>query len=358
MSLVQALPEGPLDIVGDVHGEYQALENLLAHLGYDAHGQHRQGRRLVFLGDLCDRGPDTPAVLARVLPLLETGRALAVLGNHEINLLRHDAKDGSGWFFDQRLHSDTPKYAPFARLPQEKAQRTLAQLARLPIALARADLRIVHAAWRAPQIAAARAIPLGQARSAYDAYERQAAQHAQAQRIAERMHQERQRWPHDLEDASQRPPFLPAHSDNELNKALLNPLKVLTTGIERACSAPFYAGGKWRFVERVPWWNDYGDAGDEAAAVVIGHYWRNPAPDAQKRTTRQMENLFGSTPPLAWHGRRANVFCVDYSVGGRWAARRGGTDPQRQHKLAALRWPERCLVFDDGQQVPTEGFGG
>lgn len=64
MSLVQPLPPGPLDIVGDIHGESEALDQLLGHLGYDALGRHPQGRRLVFVGDFCDRGPDSPGVLA------------------------------------------------------------------------------------------------------------------------------------------------------------------------------------------------------------------------------------------------------------------------------------------------------
>ena len=44
MSLVQALPEGPLDIVGDIHGECEALLALLGHLGYDEQGHHPSGR--------------------------------------------------------------------------------------------------------------------------------------------------------------------------------------------------------------------------------------------------------------------------------------------------------------------------
>ena len=55
MSLIQPLPEGPLDIVGDIHGEYAALCDLLGHLGYSLDGRHPQGRSLVFVGDFCDR---------------------------------------------------------------------------------------------------------------------------------------------------------------------------------------------------------------------------------------------------------------------------------------------------------------
>lgn len=353
MSLVQPLPPGPVDIVGDIHGEIAALEQLLTHLGYDEKGRHPQGRRLVFVGDFCDRGPDSPAVLGRILPMLASGNAHAVLGNHEINLLREDAKDGSGWFFDSRVAADQPKYAPFARLEEKAAPALLDQLACLPIALEREDLRIVHAAWRPAQIAMVRELPLGSARSAYDHLEELAADLAQASRVAERMRLEEQSWPHSLEDYRWEPPFLAAHSENELGKAMVNPLKVLTTGVERECRNPFYAGGKWRFVERVGWWNEY----DEEPAVVVGHYWRRMLPGDAPAHGAQFENLFGNTTPLSWHGLRGNVFCVDYSVGARWLARLRGEDPTQRFKLAALRWPERTLVFDDGVQADSEGFG-
>ncbi len=54
MSLIQSLPDGPLDIVGDIHGEHDALCALLGHLGYDLDGAHPDGRTLVFVGDFCD----------------------------------------------------------------------------------------------------------------------------------------------------------------------------------------------------------------------------------------------------------------------------------------------------------------
>ncbi|MDE2415210.1 MAG: metallophosphoesterase [Comamonadaceae bacterium] len=353
MSLVQRLPEGPLDVVGDIHGEIGAMRQLLGHLGYDGAGHHAEGRRLVFVGDFCDRGPDSPAVLRLILPMLASGQALAVLGNHEINLLRDDAKDGSGWYFDSRRMSDEARYAPFARMPMDEAPAMLAQLAQLPIALERDDLRVVHAAWCAPQIATARGLAASGARSAYDDYEDLAARRARASDVAGRMQEERRQWPHSLEDHGQKPPFLPAHSERELGKSMVNPLKVLTAGVERECRTPFYAGGKWRFVQRVAWWNEYADA----PAVIVGHYWRRLQPGDAPAHGPQAENLFGHTPPLAWHGLRGNVFCVDYSVGGRWLARQQGEDPNRRFKLAAMRWPERELVFDDGTRFASQGYG-
>ncbi|WP_330337312.1 polynucleotide kinase-phosphatase [Streptomyces sp. NBC_00557] len=73
---------GPFDIIGDVHGCSAELEALLAKLGY-ADGVHPEGRTAVFVGDLVDRGPDTPGVLRRVMAMAESGNALCVPGNHE-----------------------------------------------------------------------------------------------------------------------------------------------------------------------------------------------------------------------------------------------------------------------------------
>lgn len=347
MSLIQPLPPGPLDIVGDIHGEQEALLQLLRHLGYDARGNHPQGRTLVFLGDFVDRGPDSPGVVGLVHQLVRTGKAVAVVGNHEINLLRNDPKDGSGWFFDARLQSDLRKYPDFARLHDPLERSAIVHFLRdLPVALEREDLRIVHAAWRGSAIEQVRRKPLGGLRAAYDSWEEQAAQAAQKQRITERMAQERQLWPHNLEDGERRPPFLQAHCDNELNKSSFNPLKVLTCGLEDPASAPFFAGNKWRFVQRQAWWEHYTDA----TPVIVGHYWRSIEPHHATQ-----EGLFADIAPFAWHGQRRNVFCVDYSVGARAQARKSGSSTQG-FKLAALRWPERVLMFDDGQQQSTQGF--
>ncbi|GGP68292.1 polynucleotide kinase-phosphatase [Streptomyces calvus] len=73
---------GPFDIVGDVHGCSAELEALLTKLGY-ADGVHPEGRTAVFVGDLVDRGPDSPGVLRRVMAMVKSGNALCVPGNHE-----------------------------------------------------------------------------------------------------------------------------------------------------------------------------------------------------------------------------------------------------------------------------------
>ncbi|GAA1989051.1 polynucleotide kinase-phosphatase [Catenulispora subtropica] len=92
---------GPFDVIGDVHGCRSELETLLTTLGYalvrDDLGRpvdaaHPDGRTAVFVGDLVDRGPDTPGVLRLAMGMVEAGHALCVTGNHENKLVR--ALDG------------------------------------------------------------------------------------------------------------------------------------------------------------------------------------------------------------------------------------------------------------------------
>ncbi|MGW8797674.1 polynucleotide kinase-phosphatase [Streptomyces sp. NPDC055775] len=79
---------GPFDIIGDIHGCSSELESLLGKLGY-VDGAHPEGRTAVFVGDLVDRGPDSPGVLRRVMSMVSTGNALCVPGNHENKLGRY-----------------------------------------------------------------------------------------------------------------------------------------------------------------------------------------------------------------------------------------------------------------------------
>ena len=108
MSLVRDLPDGAYDVVGDVHGEIEPLQQLLSVLGYDPDdGTHPEGRQLIFVGDLFDRGPNSPEVFRLVRTMVDGGRARMVLGNHELNLLLGKPKPGNEWFHgkEQRLES-------------------------------------------------------------------------------------------------------------------------------------------------------------------------------------------------------------------------------------------------------------
>ncbi|HEX8511111.1 MAG TPA: polynucleotide kinase-phosphatase [Propionibacteriaceae bacterium] len=88
---------GPFDVIGDVHGCRAELEALLTRLGYalvhDELGRPVDprppiGRKAVFVGDLVDRGPDSPGVLRLVMGMVAAEHALCVPGNHENKLVR------------------------------------------------------------------------------------------------------------------------------------------------------------------------------------------------------------------------------------------------------------------------------
>jgi protein phosphatase len=59
---------GPFDIVGDIHGCDDELTELLEKLGYGGDFSHPQNRRLVFVGDIVDRGPKTVEAATSVCP--------------------------------------------------------------------------------------------------------------------------------------------------------------------------------------------------------------------------------------------------------------------------------------------------
>lgn len=87
------------DIIGDIHGCYTELKQLMEKLGYSTGASdispivypyaHPQGRQAVFVGDLCDRGPDSPSVIALVRRMVKEGTGICVMGNHDDKLMRY-----------------------------------------------------------------------------------------------------------------------------------------------------------------------------------------------------------------------------------------------------------------------------
>jgi len=120
---------------------------------------------------------------------------------------------------------------------------------------------------------------------------------------------------------------------------------VVTSGLEGPSERPIWAGGRWRMTHRARWWNEYRDR----PAVIMGHYWRRDDRAEPAAVTGDWDYPLGDYGAYDWMGPRRNVFCVDYSVGGRYAERARGGAPPWQTRLAALRWPDRELVFDDGE---------
>ena len=87
---------GPFDIIGDIHGCFDELVQLLKELGYEISTQSDgetiveppQGRKAIFVGDFVDRGPKVAEVLRLVMGMQKTGAAICVPGNHDVKLVR------------------------------------------------------------------------------------------------------------------------------------------------------------------------------------------------------------------------------------------------------------------------------
>jgi hypothetical protein len=160
-----------------------------------------------------------------------------------------------------------------------------------------------------------------------------------------------------LYDESFDMPMQPGIGRADEYRQMNNPIRVLTSGVERLAKKPFFSSKKWRFADRVPWWDEYEDTAD----VICGHYWRWPVPVDRAEMGKGDPDLFERVPIEAWHGKERRAFCVDYGVGRRAAERtKGATPPDANNKLAALRWnapaagaPPIQVMFDDGKSIDT-----
>ena len=144
-----ALTALAFDVIGDIHGCLGELKTLLGKLGYDSDGTHPEGRVPIFVGDLADRGPDSPGVLRFVCDLVARDKALFVPGNHDDKLFRM-LTGGKV----QRTHGLDITEEQLLGMPEKERERLtldiLAYLAPQPVHLVLADgkLAVAHAGIR------------------------------------------------------------------------------------------------------------------------------------------------------------------------------------------------------------------
>lgn len=144
------------DIIGDIHGEADALTRLLETLGYtqtDGVYSHPE-RQALFLGDFIDRGPSQRDVLGIVRPMVDNGNALAVMGNHEFNAIAYATPNRDTYL---RLHTDKNRRQHAAFLDafendEDGYQDAIGWFKTLPLWLDLPELRVVHACWDATLI--------------------------------------------------------------------------------------------------------------------------------------------------------------------------------------------------------------
>ena len=146
------------DLIGDIHGHAAELERLLTKLGYQLDGQcyRHEIRKVIFLGDFIDRGPQQRRVLAIVMPMVEAGAALTVMGNHEFNAIAYFTEDGDGGYLRPRNEKNTRQHQKFLDAFAEEPEAwvdTINWFKSLPLWLELSGLRVVHACWDPPSIA-------------------------------------------------------------------------------------------------------------------------------------------------------------------------------------------------------------
>ncbi len=350
MKLVERLMAGPVDVIGDVHGELEALQSLMVELGYDEEGHHPEGRRLVFVGDLVDRGPDSVGVLLLAMKLVNSGKAQAVLGNHELNLLRDDEKPDNLWF----TATDKPSVHPATVITDAERELVIEFLRALPLVLIRSDLRIVHACWNGKaqiELEELNADGYVDVAQLYNEYEAHVVNDLNDEGVMSRCAAEEKEYAERIIDSAWTPEFLFAKAEVDSRGQMGNPVAITTSGEERPTGEPFWAGGKWRMVDRVKWWENYTDE----PPVIFGHYWRRFG-EAANDLPGFGPDLFEGIEAHHWMGPRNNVYCVDFSVGARSGLRHNDADINAG-RLAALRVPEYEVVHDDGERVTLSSPG-
>ncbi|MBA6421736.1 metallophosphoesterase [Pseudomonas sp. 5Ae-yellow] len=142
------------DLIGDIHGHASELKALLAKMGYqkmDGEWQHSE-RKVIFLGDFVDRGPEQVETVQIARSMVESGNALAVMGNHEFNAVcwaTPAPKNRTGYL---RAHTAKNRDQHQAFLDQigeggDLHKSTIEWFKTLPLFLDLPELRVIHACW-------------------------------------------------------------------------------------------------------------------------------------------------------------------------------------------------------------------
>ncbi len=153
---IEQLRSDPLegyDIIGDIHGCAGALKSLLLKLGYKSVGEGfaypNNRRRLVFLGDFIDRGPEIKETLSIVYACVTEFDALAIAGNHELcALLYYLNPDKLPKPF---IHSSIQKQVKLTvaalKDSPDLLDKYLHWFHQLPLFADLGEFRVVHALW-------------------------------------------------------------------------------------------------------------------------------------------------------------------------------------------------------------------
>jgi len=142
------------DLIGDIHGYASELKALLAKMGYqeiDGVWQHPE-RKVIFLGDFVDRGPEQVETVRIARNMVESGNALAVMGNHEFNAVAWATEDpdNPGEYLRPHTEKNLNQHKDFLEQVGEGSelhQEMIEWFKTLPIYLDLPEMRVIHACW-------------------------------------------------------------------------------------------------------------------------------------------------------------------------------------------------------------------
>jgi hypothetical protein len=152
-----------IDFIGDIHGHAEKLIQLLEKLGYtfqDGSYSH-QSRKVLFIGDYIDRGPEIRKTLMIVRQMVESGNAVAMMGNHEYNAICFHYQENDGGHLRKHLIKNIIQHYETLRQfqnKQEEYEDYIEWFKGLPLYYETDYFRAAHACWDNNNIAFLRTI--------------------------------------------------------------------------------------------------------------------------------------------------------------------------------------------------------
>lgn len=141
------------DLIGDIHGEAPSLRALLEKLGYSETSlgyQHPDNRKVIFVGDLVDRGLWQRDVIHIVRSMVESGNAQCVMGNHEFNAIAFGTMGVNGKPLREHSDKNVKQHEAFINAFEDshgEYLETLNWLKSLPMWIDLPNMRVIHACW-------------------------------------------------------------------------------------------------------------------------------------------------------------------------------------------------------------------
>ena len=279
------------DLIGDIHGHASELAALLAKMDYVEKGgvwQHPE-RKVIFLGDFVDRGPEQVETVTIAQKMVENSQALSVMGNHEFNAVAWATEDPQNPGDYLRPHTDKNRGQHQAFLEQvgegsEQHRSMIEWFKTLPVYLDLPNFRVVHACWHSEQLTAINKYTDSEHRLLPEAWEQTSRKGSEAYEAIETLLKGLEiRLPHGhhFHDKDGNPRYDIRTRWWESERLTYRDLAMV----------PASEIGK---IPHTPIEADVLPGYDGSKPVFVGHYWMSGAP-----------------APLSEH-----VACLDYSVAG------------------------------------------